>query len=61
VLPKDAMTVTEASRYLAMDEQTVTRMAAERRIPALHRDGQWLFSKKSIDKWRIRQGARRAP
>ncbi len=61
MLPKDAMTVTEASRYLAMDEQTVTRMAAERRIPSLHHDGQWLFSKKSIDKWRTRQAARRAP
>lgn len=61
MVPKDTMTVTEASRYLAMDEQTVARMAAERKIPSLHQDGQWLFSRKSIDKWRIRQGARRAP
>ncbi|MBI1959038.1 MAG: helix-turn-helix domain-containing protein [Candidatus Rokubacteria bacterium] len=55
------MTAKEASKYLAMDEQTVVRMAAERKIPSLHHEGQWLFSKKSIDKWRIRQGARRAP
>jgi excisionase family DNA binding protein len=55
VLPKDTMTVAEASRYLAMDEQAVSRLAAERRIPAIERDGQWLFSKKSIDKWRLRQ------
>lgn len=58
VLPKDTMDVREASRYLAMDEQTVTRMAAERRIPALEHEGKWLFSKKSIDKWRERQTSR---
>ncbi len=34
-LPKDTMSMKEASRYLAMDEQTLTRMASERRIPAL--------------------------
>ena len=61
MVPKDAMTAKETSRYLAMDEQTVVRLATERRIPSLHHDGQWLFSKKSIDKWRILQGARRAP
>ena len=33
VLPKDMMTAKEASAYLSMDEATVTRMAAERRIP----------------------------
>ncbi len=52
MLPKDVMTVQEASTYLSMDEQTVARMAVERKIPALEVDGQWLFSRKSIDKWR---------
>jgi excisionase family DNA binding protein len=52
------MDVKEASRYLAMDEKTVAQMAAERRIPALQHDGKWLFSKKSIDKWRVRQAPR---
>lgn len=60
MVPKDTMTVQEASTYLAMDEQTVTRLAAERQIPALEHDGQWLFSKKSIDKWRVRQASRRS-
>jgi excisionase family DNA binding protein len=55
VLPKDTMTVAEASQYLAMDEHAVSRLAAERRIPAIEHEGQWLFSKKSIDKWRLRQ------
>ena len=52
MVPKDVMTVKEASTYLSMDEQTVARMALERRIPSLEVDGQWVFSRKSIDKWR---------
>jgi excisionase family DNA binding protein len=52
VLPKDAMTLSEASAYLAVDPETLTRMASERRIPCLEVDGAWMFSKKSIDKWR---------
>ena len=57
MIPKDTMTVAEASTYLSMDAEALKRMAAERRIPALEKDGQWLFSKKSIDKWRIRSRA----
>ena len=57
MIPKDTMTVTEASTYLSMDPETLKRMAAERRIPALEQDGQWVFSKKSIDKWRTRSRA----
>jgi hypothetical protein len=40
-----------------MDAEALRRLAAERRIPALEHDGQWLFSKKSIDKWRTRSRA----
>jgi excisionase family DNA binding protein len=54
------MTATEASAYLSMDEATVTRMAAERRIPSMEVDGVWVFSKKSIDKWRRQQEQRDA-
>jgi hypothetical protein len=57
VIPKDTMTVTEASTYLSMDAEALKRLATERRIPALNHDGQWVFSKKSIDKWRIRSKA----
>jgi excisionase family DNA binding protein len=57
-MPRDTMTVTEASRYLAMDEKTLTQLATERRIPSLQKDGQWVFSRKSIDKWRGRQSTR---
>jgi excisionase family DNA binding protein len=55
---KDTMTLKEASAYLAMDEATVTRMAAERLIPSMEVEGVWLFSKKSIDKWRRIQDKR---
>jgi hypothetical protein len=58
LLPKDTMDAKEASRYLAMDEQALVQMAVERRIPALQHDGKWLFSKKSIDKWRGRHAPR---
>jgi len=58
VVPKDVMTAKEASAYLSMDEATVTRMAAERRIPSMEVDGVWVFSKKSIDKWRRQQEQR---
>ena len=57
MLPKDTMDVKEASRYLAMDEKTVAQLAADRLIPALQHDGKWLFSKKSIDKWRGRRAS----
>ena len=54
------MSVQECSQYLSMDEKTITAMAAERRIPCLDQDGKWLFSKKSIDKWKARQAPVRA-
>ncbi|HSE93718.1 MAG TPA: helix-turn-helix domain-containing protein [Methylomirabilota bacterium] len=50
--PKDVMSMQEACTYLAMDEPTLTRLAAERRIPCFQENGAWVFSKKSIDKWR---------
>ncbi len=50
--PKDVMTVEEASLYLAMDAAALTALATERRIPCLELNGAWVFSRKSIDKWR---------
>ncbi|MGH7321840.1 MAG: helix-turn-helix domain-containing protein [Candidatus Rokuibacteriota bacterium] len=58
---KDAMTVKEASTYLALDERIVARMAEERRIPAVKVEDEWRFSRKSLQKWqrlRARGGAR---
>ena len=50
--PKDVLNLKEASTYLKMDETTLRLLAVERRIPCLPLDGGWVFSKKSIDKWR---------
>jgi Helix-turn-helix domain len=58
VNPKDVLSLEEASAYLAMDSVALTRLASERRIPALSIDGGWVFSKKSIDKWRSQQQQR---
>lgn len=54
--PKDVLSLQEASSYLAMDEASLRVLAAERRIPCLELNGGWVFSKKSIDKWRSQQG-----
>ncbi len=57
--PKDVLSLKEASTYLAIDEITLKTLAIDRLIPSLQIDGAWVFSKKSIDKWRSQQ-ARRA-
>jgi hypothetical protein len=46
------MTMSEASTYLSLDAETLNRMASERTIPCCEVEGEWVFSKKSIDKWR---------
>ncbi len=56
--PKDVLSLTEASTYLAMDEAQLRLLAHERRIPSLQVNGAWVFSKKSIDKWRYQQARR---
>jgi hypothetical protein len=53
--PKDVLTLDEASSYLAMDVHALATLARDRRIPALEMNGAWVFSKKSIDKWRTLQ------
>jgi hypothetical protein len=56
--PKDTLSIDEASRYLSIDKNALTALATERRIPCLQQDGGWVFSKKSIDKWRSQQTRR---
>ncbi len=57
---KDGMTVKEASAYLALDEGTLARMAEDRRIPAVKVENQWVFSRKSLQKWQRLQARRSA-
>ena len=56
--PKDMLSLKEASTYLGMDERALVSLATERQIPSLQLDGAWMFSKKSIDKWRGQQTRR---
>ena len=56
--PRDVLSLKEASTYLAMDEITLKTLAMDRLIPSLQVDGAWVFSKKSIDKWRSQQARR---
>jgi hypothetical protein len=53
------LSLEEASTYLAMDAGTLEQLATERRIPSFEREGSWVFSKKSIDKWRSQGQGRR--
>jgi excisionase family DNA binding protein len=53
--PKDVLSIEEASQYLAIDKTALAALATERRIPCLQLDSGWVFSKKSIDKWRSQQ------
>ena len=55
VAPKDQLTLEEASTYLAMDVPALTALARDRRIPSFEVNGPWVFSKRSIDKWRTTQ------
>jgi hypothetical protein len=55
VTPKDVMSVREASTYLAMDEAALTQLALQRGIPCMEVNGNFVFSKKSIDKWRTQK------
>jgi excisionase family DNA binding protein len=57
---KDAMTMKEASTYLALDEGTVARMAEARQIPGVKVENQWVFSRKSLQKWQRLQDRRGA-
>jgi hypothetical protein len=59
VTPKDVMSAEEASAYLAMDQGALLLLASQRRIPCLEVNGTWVFSKKSIDKWRRQSDAGR--
>ena len=55
---KDPMSMKEASTYLALDEITLAHLAEDRQVPAIRIENQWVFSRKSLQKWRrLRAGA----
>ena len=58
---QDPMTTKEASQYLALDEVTLTHLAEDRQIPAVKADGQWVFSRKSLQKWQQLRARQTSP
>ena len=56
--PKDVLDLRETAKYLGIDESSLRVLATERRIPCLLLDGGWVFSKKSLDKWKSQQTLR---
>jgi hypothetical protein len=60
VTANDLMSVKEASVYLKLAEADLTAMATERRVPCMDVNGSWMFSKKSLDKWRAQQESKRS-
>lgn len=48
---KDAMSMQEASRFLALDEVTLAHLAEDRQVPATKVEDAWVFSRKSLQKW----------
>jgi hypothetical protein len=58
---KDPMTMKEASQLVALDEVTLAHLAEDRQVPAVRVENQWVFSRKSLQKWqrlRARTSAR---
>ena len=59
-MPPDAVTIREAAQLLALDEVTLSHLAEDRQIPAVKVDDQWVFSRKSLQKWQRLRGVRRS-
>ncbi|HSE96319.1 MAG TPA: helix-turn-helix domain-containing protein [Methylomirabilota bacterium] len=57
VIPPDAVTLTEAAKLLTLDEVTLSHLAEDRQVPAIKVDGQWMFSRKSLQKWQRLRGS----
>ena len=45
------LTMHELAMYLHLDEQTVSKLVAAGKIPALQVDRQWRFKRQAIDQW----------
>jgi hypothetical protein len=58
-MSNDQMSLEEASAYLAMEKGALTALASERGVPCQEVNGTWVFSRKSLDKWRTQKERRR--
>jgi excisionase family DNA binding protein len=50
-MQQNLLTTDQVARYLKVDEFTVYRLVAQKRIPAFKVGNQWRFNKKMIDEW----------
>jgi excisionase family DNA binding protein len=52
--------IKDVAEYLKVNERTIYRMAAAKKIPAFKVGGSWRFSKSDIDAWIRRQSSEAA-
>ncbi|HMN12195.1 MAG TPA: helix-turn-helix domain-containing protein [Bellilinea sp.] len=51
VLNGEVLTLKEVAAYLKVDDRTIYRLAASKKIPAFKVGGTWRFRKADIDEW----------
>lgn len=47
----EVLTLKEVAAYLKVDERTIYRLAASKKIPGFKVGGTWRFRKADIDEW----------
>jgi hypothetical protein len=57
---RDTITMKDASKLLALDEVTLAHLAEDRQVPAVKVEDQWVFSRKSLQKWQTLRTRRMA-
>lgn len=51
VMPDDVLTLKEVAEYLKVNERTIYRMVADRKIPGFKVGGSWRFKLTEIEAW----------
>lgn len=57
ITDSEILTIRQVADYLKVNERTIYRLAAAKRIPAFKVGGTWRFSTSDIDQWIQRQSA----
>ena len=56
-MPERLMTTKQVAEYLNVDEFTVYRLVARRRLPGFKVGNQWRFKRKMIEAWLLRHSS----
>ena len=51
LIDESALTIKDVAAYLKVNERTVYRLAAAKKLPAFKVGGTWRFMKADIDSW----------